>query len=182
MSDCTIVYDDPFGAASPGDVREAVYEAAGAGVPYDEETHIGVAINRGLGQVRVSIPDAADADDWSEDGYLALRDALAGVEDLGGVISQDGAPYQPQRYEAAESESETEADEDGADIEADAEAELAIDPDEHTVPELKEAIEDVTDVDALEAALEAETEGEDRTTAKRALRGRINTLTEDDGA
>lgn len=172
MSDCTLTYDDPNGTVSPGDVRDAVHEAATSEAPYGQETQVGVGINRGRGEVRVTIEGAGDAE-WDEATYVALRDALEGVDDLGAVVDQDNAPYPPQRYEAA-------ADTEDAD-ETDAEADLEVDPGEHTVPELKEAIGDVDDAAVLEAALEAEVAGKDRTTAVRALTGRISVVEGEDG-
>ena len=49
-----------------------------------------------------------------------------------------------------------------------------VDPDDHTVPELEDAIEDVEDVEALRSILEAERAGKDRKTAKAALERRID--------
>ena len=48
-----------------------------------------------------------------------------------------------------------------------------VDPSDHTVAELEDAIEDVDDVDGLRAILAAEEEGKDRKTAKEAIEARI---------
>lgn len=51
-----------------------------------------------------------------------------------------------------------------------------IDPDDHTVPELREAVEDIDDPEALDAILSAERDGENRTTAIEAIEERLNSL------
>lgn len=49
----------------------------------------------------------------------------------------------------------------------------SIDPSEHTISELEEALEDVDDPDELEAILDAEQEGENRAGAKEAIEERL---------
>ncbi|MGQ3410700.1 electron transfer flavoprotein subunit alpha/FixB family protein [Natrinema sp. LN54] len=52
----------------------------------------------------------------------------------------------------------------------------AIDPDDHTVDELTAALETVDDVDELQAILEAERTGQDRATAREAVRKRLEAI------
>ena len=52
----------------------------------------------------------------------------------------------------------------------------AIDPDDHTVDELRSALDDVDDTEELQAILEAEQEGKDRKTAIEAIEARIEAV------
>ncbi len=58
---------------------------------------------------------------------------------------------------------------------------MALDPAEHTVPELEEALEGVDDAEELEAALEAERDGKDRKTAVEAIESRLEAVGDDGG-
>jgi electron transfer flavoprotein alpha subunit len=58
----------------------------------------------------------------------------------------------------------------------------AIDPTEHTIAELGPELKDIEDVDELEAILEAEKDGENRTGAVTLIESRIDKFTEDDEA
>ena len=51
-----------------------------------------------------------------------------------------------------------------------------LDPGDHTVDELRDALEDVDDAEALQAILEAERDGKDRKTAKEAIEARIEAV------
>jgi electron transfer flavoprotein alpha subunit len=57
---------------------------------------------------------------------------------------------------------------------------MALDPSEYTISELGPAIQEVEDVDELEAILETEKAGEDRVGAKKLIESRIEKFTEDD--
>jgi electron transfer flavoprotein alpha subunit len=57
---------------------------------------------------------------------------------------------------------------------------MALDPSEYTISELGPAIQEVEDVDELEAILEAEKAGEDRVGAKKLLESRIEKFSEDE--
>jgi electron transfer flavoprotein alpha subunit len=59
-------------------------------------------------------------------------------------------------------------------------ADPAIDPGEHTIQELGPALKDIEDVEELEAILEAEKDGENRTGAVTLIESRIEKFTEDD--
>lgn len=59
---------------------------------------------------------------------------------------------------------------------------MALDPSEYTVRELRdEVLDDVDDVEALEAALEAEREGQDRSTAIDHIEARLDAVAEKTG-
>ncbi|MFC7211242.1 electron transfer flavoprotein subunit alpha/FixB family protein [Natronoarchaeum sp. GCM10025321] len=58
---------------------------------------------------------------------------------------------------------------------------VEIDPTEHDISELGPKVNDIEDVDELEAMLELEGEGEDRVPVKTLIESRIETLTEDTG-
>lgn len=60
--------------------------------------------------------------------------------------------------------------------ETDQQPEHETDPSEYTVDELREALEDITDRDQLEALLTREEEGKDRRTAKEAIHRRMRAL------
>lgn len=53
---------------------------------------------------------------------------------------------------------------------------MALDPSEHTVDEIRNEVDRITDPGELRAALDAEREGKDRRTAKRAFRRRIEEI------
>ena len=53
-----------------------------------------------------------------------------------------------------------------------------VDPDEHTVPELREELSDVDDLETLSEILEAERDGQDRKTAREAIESRMDELRE----
>jgi len=57
---------------------------------------------------------------------------------------------------------------------------MTIDPDDHTVEALREALDTVEDLETARAILEAEQTGKDRKTANEAIRKRIDALEEDD--
>ena len=52
----------------------------------------------------------------------------------------------------------------------------AIDPDDHTVDELTDELETIDDADELQAIFEAERTGQDRTTAREAIQGRLEEI------
>ncbi|EMA49744.1 gas vesicle synthesis family protein [Halococcus morrhuae DSM 1307] len=54
-----------------------------------------------------------------------------------------------------------------------------LDPNEHTIDELRDELDDIDDRETLEALREAETDGEDRTGAKEAIDERLDTVTDD---
>lgn len=53
---------------------------------------------------------------------------------------------------------------------------MPLDPSEFSVRDLRDELKDVSDPDDVEAILEAEKAGEDRTTAKEAIEGRQGTI------
>lgn len=58
---------------------------------------------------------------------------------------------------------------------------IMVDPDDYTVRELRDdVLGDVDDIDVLEAALEAEQAGQDRSTAIAHIEARLNDLEADD--
>lgn len=57
----------------------------------------------------------------------------------------------------------------------------AVDPTEHTVEQLKDEIASVDDPDALQEILDAEEDGENRTSAKEAIERRLDEVEADDG-
>ncbi|WP_058365409.1 hypothetical protein [Haloparvum sedimenti] len=75
-------------------------------------------------------------------------------------------------------DSEASVDDGDADTIDDGDDEIVVDPDpsERTVDELRDRVEDVEDVDLLEAIKDAEEDGKDRETAKDAIDARIAEL------
>ena len=59
---------------------------------------------------------------------------------------------------------------------------MALDPADHTVADLEDALADVDDADELAAILEAERDGKDRKTAVAAIEARLEAVGGDAGA
>lgn len=55
---------------------------------------------------------------------------------------------------------------------------MALDPQDHPVPELEEALDDIDDIDELETVLTREEAGENRKTAKEAIEARLDAVEE----
>lgn len=56
---------------------------------------------------------------------------------------------------------------------------MSLNPSEHTVRELREAVQEITDPDVLTDALEAESQGQNRQSAKTTIQSRLNAVEDD---
>jgi len=99
-------------------------------------------------------------------------------EELPEDIADDVVSAHPYDVEEIDEEDEGATDGDDDAGPHDFVVEPPFDPTEKTVDELEEALADVDDIDELEALADAESVGEDRTTALEAIRDRIAAVEE----